>query len=139
MSKIAGRLQKLAISTDGGSTYTDINGIVDADLAMENAELDTTTHDDTNSRSYIYGRFSGTINATLKWDDADTGQDTLITSFLNKTILDYRFRMETLVGAQEYESQGLVTALNPSGPNDDVAEMPVTIRLTGDITKAAQT
>lgn len=131
MAKIAGRLQSL--STDG----TAINGIVDANLAGENNMIDTTTHDE-NSRSFIYGRFSGTIDGTLKWDDTDTGQEAVKDDFFAATTSVYVFRMETLSGADEYTGTGLVSSFGPSGPNDDAGEMAFTIQLTGTLTRSAQ-
>ena len=131
MAKIAGRLQNL--STDA----TTVNGIVDANFAGENNMIDTTTHDE-SSRSFIYGRFSGTIDGTLKWDDEDAGQEAIKADFFGAATSSYVFRMQSVSGADEYTGTGLVASFGPSGPNDDAAEMAFTIQLSGTVTRSTQ-
>ena len=132
MARIAGRLQSVDIDAVA------IGCIVDASISGENAELDTTCHDDLDARAYIYGRFSGTMDLTMKWDEADAGQIDLADAFFGKTINVYTFRMQTGTGFQLYTVSGLVTSFSPSAPNDDVAELTATIRLTGAIVRSAQ-
>lgn len=136
MAKIAGKLQTLEIDDGGG--FVTINGIVDATLNGEVDQLDSTTHDNVNSRTFIPNRFSGTIDGTLKWDEADAGQVDVMDSFLNKTTVSYRFRMQTGTGFYEFTASGNVNTFNASGPNDDVAEIAFTIQITGDLTRATQ-
>ena len=131
MPKIVGRLQNLAIAT------VDIAGIVDATLNGEVAEIGSTSHDDT-SETFVPGRFSGTIDGTMRWDDAAAGQEDLKTAFFAKTTDSYRFRMETGSGFDEFTANGFVTSFTPTGPNDDIADWSFAIRVTGDLTRAPQ-
>ena len=130
--KIAGKLQELDI---GGVA---LNGIVDANLSGEISQLNSTTHDNVESETFIPNRFSGTIDGTLNWDEADPGQVDLLDSALAKTTLAYLFRMETGAGFFEFQVNGNVASFNPTGPNDDMAEMPFSIQLTGDLVRAVQ-
>ncbi len=132
MAKIAGRFQSITID---GIT---VNGIVDATMNLENAILDTTAHDDLDSRTFIYGRQTGTVDLTLRWDDADPGQEDLLDAAFGKTVNTYVFTMETLSGADRYTFSGLVSTSSPSAPNDDVAELSAAIQITGDITRDTQ-
>lgn len=138
MSKIVGRLSRLAISTDGGTTYTEINGIIDATLNLSQAEIGSTSHDSGDFEEFLIGRKDGTIDFGLRFDEADPGQDKLQDSLFAGTLADYRFRMEVASGKDEYKARGLVTSITPSGPNDDAAGMDASVRLTGTITKTAQ-
>jgi len=133
MAKIAGRLANL--TTDG----TAVTGIVDATLNGENAMISTTTHDE-NSESYIYGRFGGTIDLTLLWDDdvSAAGQEAIKNDFFGKTTSTYVFEMEAGSGFDQFSCDGLVGSFAPSGPNDDAGEVSVTIQLTGDMTRSTQ-
>lgn len=132
MAESAGRLQ--SVTTDA----TAINGIVDGAINLENAMLDTTTHDDDAARTNIYGRQSGTLEFTFMDDDLDAGQEELKLDFDNRTTSVYVFRMQTLSGADEYTATGLVSSLARSGPNDDPAEFTATITLTGAAVRTAQ-
>jgi hypothetical protein len=132
MPNIAGRLQSATI--DG----VPIGSITDGNLNPENAELDTTSHDDQTSRTFIYGRQSATAEFTMRWDDANAGQEDILDAAFGKTINTYVFLMETLSGSERFTFQGLATATPLSAPNDDVAEFSATIRVTGDITRDTQ-
>lgn len=139
MARQAGRIQKLAVSTDGGTNYTEVKGIADATLNLEQAELTTTAHDDGDFETFIVGRKNGSIDVTVRYDEADAGQQTLLDSFFDGTTLDYRWRMRGDVsGARELTAKGIITSQPQAAPNDDVASMDTTIRLTGTITKATQ-
>jgi hypothetical protein len=137
MAKIQGRLSKVAVGADN-VTYNDITGIIDATLNLELAEITTTTHDDGAFESYITGRKNGTIDLSVRWDDAATYQDTIKDAFFNGTTLYWRFRMDEATGLDQFVALGFVTSLTPSGPNDDAAGMDATIRLTGTITRSQQ-
>jgi len=131
MAKIAGRLQTL--STDGVA----IGGVVDASLNGENETIDTTTHDDA-SKTFIYNRFTGTIDGSLLWDDVDAGQEQIKADFFGQTTSVYLFRLQVGTGFDEFSATGLVTSFAPTGPNDDAAEFSFTIQLTGAMTRSAQ-
>ena len=132
MANIAGRFQTLTIDAVA------VGDITSGAFSGENAELDTTTHDDANSRSFIYGRLSGTIDLEMLWQNLDAGQIDVMDAFLNKTINVYVFDVETLSGADRYTVSGLVTSAAETSDNDGVASWSVTIRMTGDLVRTAQ-
>jgi hypothetical protein len=135
MAKIAGRLQTWLVG--GGDTA--VNGIVDSDVALDTEEIDTTTHDDGAFRTFIPGRMSGVVNATLAWDDADAGQESLKAAAFAQTSLATKFRLETGAGFDSFEGTlSVITSMNPSGPNDDKAEMSISARFSGTISRATQ-
>ena len=135
MAKHQGYDATLEISTDG-STYYDINGLVDVTFNGNVGEMDSTTHDDSTFRTYLVNRMDGTLDGSVKWDESDTGQNMLETSWIGLGTRYYRYRMQTGSGYREYKGTGFVTSLSPSGPNDDVAEASFSIRLSGTITNS---
>ncbi len=138
MARVAGRLSTLDVSTDGGTTYTAVGCIQDATLNGEGEEIDVTCHDDGVFRAFLAGRGAYTIDLTCIWDEADAGQGILETAHFNRSIYDFRWRQQVASGLREYTAQGLVTAFTPGGPNDDAAGLDISIRLTGTVTRAAQ-
>jgi len=138
MARIAGRLSTLDVSTDGGTNYTPVLCIADLTFNGEGEELDSTCHDDGVFRAFEAGRIAASIDGTLRWDESDPGQVILEGSAFDRTKLDYRFRMNVGSGNREYLAQGIVTNWSPTGPNDDIAGLDVTIRLSGTITRQDQ-
>lgn len=136
MAKIAGRLQTWLVG--GGDTV--VGGIVDSDGAFDTEEIDTTTHDDGAFRTFIPGRIAGVVNATLAWDDADAGQEAIKAAVFAQTSLATKFRMQTGAGFDSFDGTlTVITSMNPSGPNDDKAEVSISARFSGTITRTAQT
>lgn len=138
MAHIAGRVGRLYVSDNGGSSFTLLGGVVDMSLGGSKAELDTTDHDSGIWREFINGRLDATLDATLNWDEADTGQEKVRDAFYSDSTLVIRFRMQEGSGSEENEATALVTSFGPSSPNDDVATVDVTFRLTGNFAESAQ-
>ena len=116
----------------------DLKGIVDAGQNLERPEIDATTHDDGDFRTYIGGRLAGTQDFTNKWNESDPAQSAMQTDFFAGTDRPVVFRMETGSGLHEFTGTGKITAWNKSGPNDDAAELSITIRFNGAIVEAVQ-
>lgn len=133
MAKIAGRLQTLRVGAS-----VDVNGIVDGSISLEVEELDSTTHDSGGFREFLTGRMAGTMDFTMKWDGSDTGQLALETASFDRTQIAVEFRMNTGSTLREYTGTAQITNWAPNGPNDDVAELSVSMRLTGTIIKGTQ-
>lgn len=132
MAKIHGRLQSFQWN---GSA---VAGIVDASLNLERPAVETTSHDTGDAREFIQGRLSGTVDLTLRWDEADAVQSAMQTDFFAGTSRATKFRMQTAGGAHSLDATGLITSWAPSGPNDDAGEVSVSIQLSGTITENAQ-
>ncbi len=128
MAKFHGRLQTLTFSGDA------VGGIEDGSYTWDRAELDSTDHDDA-SRAFIPGRDQLTISLTLKNDSGDVGQAALIANMNGNTGLEaFDMRMG---GGRKITGSAFVTSDNPSGPNDAVSMISVTLRASGTITEAA--
>lgn len=139
MSKIQGRLGRVAISDDGGSIYVDINGIQEATLNGALDEIETTSHDTGTVRTYLQGRRDATIDLSMFWDEADPGQDKVSAAFFGQTVPKLRFRMEEATGLDEFlDVDAFVTSYTEGSPNDDAATLDVSFRITGAFSPAAQ-
>jgi len=137
--KFAGRITKLAISTDGGSTYNDLNGIVDVTFNPDRKLIPSTTHDDGEWETNIYGRMSGTVEASCRRDENDTAQNALLDAAFAATNVNVRFRHRgDNSGDEEITGSAKVTVTPLSGPNDDMADVNFTIPLSGTITRGTQ-
>ncbi len=131
MSKIAGRLGRVAISTDGGASFTDVNGISDMTFNTTTEEIDVTTHDDNIFRTFIQGRKEGSLDLSMMWDEDDPGQNALRNAYFGATQPQFRFRLQEGTNRQEFLASGFISNWTPAAPNDDAATMDVTIRFSG--------
>lgn len=139
MARIAGRVSRAQVSTNAGSSYSYINGIVDATLNASVAALKTTAHDDGDYEVYMMGRKNLSLDLKMRWDEGDAGQVALLTSWTStNTLYLYRFRLQEGTGFQQFTMSGLITKYNPTGPNDDVAGLDVTIQLSATLTNNTQ-
>ena len=134
MSRIAGRVSRVKTSTNSGSSYTYINGIADCSLSVSVKAINTTSHDDGDFETFMMGRKSLTMDLKLRWDESDPGQIALLNSWISTNTMNlYKFRMQEGAGFYEFTGTGLITKWNPSGPNDDVASVDVSIQLSGTV------
>lgn len=132
MAKIHGRLQ--SFQWNG----TAVAGIVDGSFNGERPPVDSTSHDTGDARDFLQGRLTGTIDLTLRWDEADAVQSAMADDFFAGTSRACKFRMQTAGSAHSYDATGLITSWAPSGPNDDPGEVSVSIQLSGTITQNTQ-
>ena len=134
MAKIQGRLGALKISTDGGNTYTTVNGLIDGTLNGDQAEIKITAHDDGAVETYLPGRKNWTIDAKLHYDEADAGQIAVTSCFLNGTTVYWEMYLQSGTGFKIATAQGFVTKHTDASPNDDAAGLDFTVRITGALT-----
>lgn len=138
MTGIPGRLSRLSVSDDGGTTYQPVGGIVDAGPDFTVDPLETTTHDSAGHREYIPNHDSATMDVSMRWLDGDPGQDIMLESILLKKTFLIKFTMQTAVGRRLFTGSGFVTKGNPKGPLDDTASFDCTLQLSG-VQLSAQT
>ena len=138
MTKIAGRLGRVAVSSDGGTTFFEVAGITDMSLSAAQAELNATAHDSGQFEEFINGRKDATLDLSLLWDEDDPGQNVITEAFTSATRIDVRFRMQEKLTAVEFLAKAIVTGYSPSAPNDDIATADVTLRVSGDFSFASQ-
>ena len=139
MGKIAGRIGRLAVSSDGGTTFETVGGVQDMSMTGNADELDVSAHDTGQFREYIQGRKDASIDGSMWWDESDVGQEIIKNAYFSATRIDVRFRMEEGVGLDEITAKGIVTTMSPTSPNDDAAAWDFTLRLRGDFTFSKQT
>lgn len=132
MGRHAGRLGRLQISDNGGSSYSLIGCIIDASMSLSMDELEATCHEDGQDRVYLAGKRDVTVDASYHWDEADAGQGIVEdTAFGTGDGIKVRFMMQEGTGFKQYTADAIITAFNPTSPNDDVADADVAFRLTG--------
>ena len=132
MAKQHGRLSNLQWNSVA------VNGIVDIDPSFTRPKLDCTVHDTGDGREYLSGRLEGAIQMTLKWDEADPAQSSMEDDFFADTERAMEFQMQTGTGFHNYTGNGKIESWEPSGPNDEVAEVSVNVYFNGAITKGTQ-
>ena len=132
MAKQHGRLSNFQWNS------VDVVGIVDIDPSFTRPKLDATTHDTGDGREYISGRLEGSIQIVLKWDEAEASQSSMEDDFFADTERAVEFRMQSGSGLHKYTGNAKIESWEPSGPNDEVAEVSVSIYFDGAITKGTQ-
>lgn len=129
---------KLAVSTDGGSTYTDVGELRDVTLTLEADEIDATSKDSNGWREFIQGlkKWGGT--AAGIYLQANVGQDALYNALVNGTTVMLRFRPKSGVGNDQFIGTAVVTHYEPAGPLDNAIAVNITFRGTGALANSVQ-
>lgn len=140
MAKTLGRDGNVAISDDGGTTFTVIGEISDfsSDKTFEMA--DVTTFTSAGSKEELIGEHQIVLSFTGKRDLTDAGQVKLRTAH-NGTGTQYHYRVRQYedVGTEiEYEFQGSITTLAHSNARNEGVEFTCTVNSTGAITVQTQ-
>ncbi len=130
MTSIAGHLSKIVISDDGGATWINLGGIIDMTLNLNIDELETTTHDSGGARSYIPNHHDATVDGTLRWDEDDLGQASVLEAVFDKTSFLVQLTMQTQLGKKRFDASAFATNCSPGGPLDDTAGLALTLRLS---------
>lgn len=131
MGCIAGRLSRVNISGDNGTTFLNLGGIVDATLNGNVDELECTSHDSGGVREYEPNFFDATMDLTMRWDEDDLGQVVLESTLLpTPTTFKVQFYLEGKTGRRRYDADAFITSFSPSGPLDDTASLDVSLRLS---------
>ncbi|HET6494869.1 MAG TPA: hypothetical protein VFH61_05840 [Thermoleophilia bacterium] len=130
MSCIPGRLSRVQASYDGGSTYANLGGIVDANLNGNVDELECTTHDSNGVRAYLPNHIDFTMDLTMRWDEDELGQVDLLGTLSPPTSFKLYFFLENVTGRTRFQADAFITSYSPSGPLDDTASLDVSLRLS---------
>lgn len=129
--QIPGRLAKLVLSDDSGTSYLNLGGIVDISMNVNIDELEVTSHDSNGAREYIPNHHDVTMDVSMRWMDGDPGQEILLAAVWAKTSLLFQFSMQTAGNRKRYDGSCFATSSNPSGPLDDAGSMDSTLRCSG--------
>lgn len=138
MSKIAGRLGRVYVSSNGGSTYYSVNGVGDFTLSTEITPIDVTSHDSGQFREYIPGHKTGTFDFSCKLDEDDAGQAIVVDGVSSGSTLVFKVRNQEGTGEYEWIFAGMVKSVTNSSPNDDAATFDVSVQITGDFSRQTQ-
>jgi predicted secreted protein len=115
MAKLQGRFGKLKISTDGGTTYSDVTGIADITMNANGAEIKVTTHDDGAFETYLSGRNDFSLECSAMYDPASTEQAAIIaTRFATDPgVLYFKYMPKESAGIYALTCQGVITKCTP--------------------------
>ena len=150
-----GRISSLyiAFDTNPSAVYHQLGKAVDLTFNLNAQEVETTNHDSAGYREYLAGYIDGTVEATVRYDEADTAQMALVDTFnragfdagtivttwdpladfptvLLKVSFDTTSGAPT-VGTDFYVFSALITSMSLDSANEDVDNMSFTFRLTG--------
>ena len=113
---------------EAGTPDVLIGKLVNLERSEEVEVIDVTSKDDSGVRNILPGIYSSSITATLIYDDADSGQDSMRSALRAKT----QVSMEIYQDASSFETvNGYVTSIGEVYPKDDVATTTITIEIDG--------
>ena len=140
---IPGKLSRLYVSTDGGTTWLRVGGRVDLTLNLNRGEIDASHMDSGSWSDYLPGRRDWSIDGTVRYIEDDPGQAALIDQAFaaedEEALLKIRFMLREDPGQTEFTGDVFVTSESISVSDEAPADMAITLRGTGPLTKAEQT
>jgi predicted secreted protein len=116
-----------------GTTLT-IDGVVVAELRElntdhEGEELDVTTHDSSFWKEFLLGLREATIELTGLYQPPDPGQQDLYDALDAGTVVAF---VITYPNGYGRSGNAIITAFGETGPYDNVSDLAVTMRVTGE-------
>lgn len=129
---------KLAVSTDGGTTYTDIGELREVTLTLEADEIDATSKDSGSWREFIPGLKQWGGSAAGLYLQANAGQDAVYNALVNGTTVKLRFRPRAGAGNDQFIGDAIITSYEPSAPLDDAIAVNIAFRGTGALVNSVQ-
>lgn len=131
MAVTRGRIGEVSI---GG---TAVGKVIDATLTIESSEITVTTHDSGQWEEFLQGRKSGSIELTLRYDEADAPQQAAIAASFAETTVAVVWVSQGLAtsGAERFTATAFVSAQPLESPNDEENKLSLTLRITGTVTR----
>lgn len=140
---IPGKLSRLYVSTDGGTTWLRVGGRVDLTLNINRGEIDASHMDSGSWSDFLPGRRDWSLDGTVRYIEEDEGQQALIDQAFaaedEEALLKVRFMLREDPGQTEFVGDVFVTSESISVSDEAPADMAITLRGTGPLTKAEQT
>lgn len=131
MACIPGRLSRVQVSFDNGTSYANLGGIVDASLNGNVDELEVTSHDSDGIREYCPNHLDYTMDLTLRYDEEEPSQNDLLnTLFPSPISFKLFFLIENATGRRRFEADAFITTDTISTPLDDTTNIDVSLRLS---------
>lgn len=138
MATILGRNAKVAECTTLGGSYTDLGKVLSGSLSQSADVADETNNDSSGFKEGKYADEQASLDVTMKYDEANTGQMAVLAARASKVILYYRVRPQETGSANQWRFLGLITDLTVDFSTGDVEEMSLSIESTGTITEDTQ-
>lgn len=138
MSKTAGRLARVSVSSNGGSTWVSLNGLTAFSVTTSMAPINVSSFDSGQFEEYINGRKSGTVSASAHLDLDDAGQFMLFDAVGSGTKILFRERFTEGTGKPERIIPTVISELTESVDNDGAASLEISAQVTGDFSLQTQ-
>lgn len=134
-----GRFARLALSFDGGLTYSDAARVVDVTVNEETEEVDFTSHDSVGHREFQPGLSSSTLDYNVIYDSSDPGYVALENAHIAKSTFQFRFRvLGDGSGLPQRIGTGFITSFTTGAPLDGMATVDISLRVSGAIQNSLQ-
>lgn len=128
---VQGRISKVELSFDGGTSYNNLAGCRDISLNTSVDEIESTDHDST-SREYIPNFLDATMDLTINWEEDDTVQAALLAATVpSPTSFKMRYFLNSGAGNVLFSADAFCTSYNVTSNQDGVAESSLSWRLSG--------
>lgn len=139
---IPGKLSRLYVSTDGGTTWLRVGGRVDLTLNINRGEIDASHMDSGSWSEFLPGRRDWSIDGTVRYIEGDPGQEALVDQAFavedEEALLKVRFMLREDPGQSEFVGDVFVTSESISVSDEAPADMAITLRGTGPLVRAEQ-
>lgn len=135
---IIGRGGEIAISTDGGTTFNKLGGVVKIASNFQIVEVDSTDMDSNGYVELILGDMSGEYSLDLNYEEDDAQQTVARNAYWNRSKWKYRLRPQTGSGKIQVTSDGWITVWPIDIPENSKQTQSAKIKTTGTITQNAQ-
>lgn len=121
--------------------WSEIAGVVSAELSISHDAVDTTHNDDAGFTSAVYGNTTVTMSVTARFDPSDTAQGTVETvaadlSGSSKVVKAWRFQPIVGAGESVWMFNGVITSFGLNMANNEAIDMTFEVQSTGSITYA---
>jgi len=134
---IAAQGTTFEISDDLGVTWTDLGCVTSwTNDRPDRAEIDTTCLTST-AKEFMFGlRDNGTVSIETMYAPSGAGQVIAEASYNSNTAYDFRTEYTDTLGANGTikEFKGFVIGMSESGGVDDIVNLSMNIKVSGDIT-----
>lgn len=139
MGHLSGTGQVVAVSTDGGTNYTNITGITDVKgPTRKAARIDMTDCDSNGDEEGIAGNRSTNMSLTTNYDPDCAGQEALRTAVRTGVVYKYRYRPVVAVGSPETIFSATANGEDITGKQGDKIGSSFDLQATGAVTDQNQ-
>lgn len=139
---LAGFVAQMYVSTTFGGVYTLIGELREYSISIERDTIDVSSHSSVGWKDNILGLAQWSGSAEYLYVAADTPQDTLYDSLINRELLYFRFRPKgdaATIGDDEWSGSGYVTSWEISASTEDAQAASIELLGAGALTRTTLT